>query len=278
MQIETVEQAVEYLRSLDSIIIPTQYTYFHHNTAYQAEAIQNKERIKKAWTRLPIDGFIIGKEMSFVERTDRIKEALEYGGRNKASLTYARPANSKGFSIRVIMPKLHLSDEDKTRLNITPESYRKLFEEYRGLGDGRHPKLRRNEKILMFACSTIDEVSQSPADILYGVREQDIVMYARYVQEALAKQATYGECVIPEPVRVVGASYYTWDDNYQFERETYAIPKEKSFNRYFRKPVIGPTGDVVLYELSEFEKEYMDELRKTYTATEEAVSTDQKNK
>ena len=76
-------------------------------------------------------------------------------------------------------------------------------------------------------------------------------------------------CFIPEPVQEDGRSSYDWDRNYQFERETYAIPKEPNFRRYERKGVLGPSNEVVLYELSEFEKEYMDELMKTYTTTED---------
>lgn len=269
MAIETLEEAINYLRGLDAIIIPTQYTYFHHSTSYQAEAIQMKEFLKKSWTRMPIDEFTIKREMSFVERTERIREALEYGSRKRANLIYSKPKNSKEFSIRVIMPKLRLSDEDKEKLGITPERFKRLAYEYRGLGDGRHAKLGHGEHIIMFACSQIDEVSEEKADILYGIREQDLIPYAKTVMAALEIKPQYDGCFIPEPVQEDGRSSYDWDRNYQFERETYAIPKEPNFRRYERKGVLGPSNEVVLYELSEFEKEYMDELMKTYTTTED---------
>lgn len=273
MNFETIEEALEYLKSLDQIIMPTQFTYFNHCTSFQAEAIQKNSLIKKSWTQIPVDGFVVKREMSFTERTQRIEEALEYGGKERANLAYAAPKNAKNFIIRVIMPKKNLSLEDRRKLKIEGEEELLLQKEYMGLGDMRHPKLKHNEHILMFACSMQDEVSGTNVDILYGIREQDVIRYANCVREALSIKTNYGPCIIPTTNKVDGQCYYEWDHNYQFEYEIYSIPKEKNFNRYLRRGVIGPSGEIVLYQASEFEQEYINELKKSYTnSTVESVS------
>jgi len=269
MNFKTMEEALNYLRGLETIIMPSQFTYFNHCTSYQAENIKASSLIKKAWTSLPIEDFVIGREMSFSERTQRIHEALGYGGREKANLRYAMPTGAKPFIIRVVIPKRNLNVEEKRKLEIDDEYNRLLQQEYMGLGDGRHPKLRNKEHIMMFASSTIDEVSGQRIDILYGVREQDVIRYANAVKEALSIRSSYDECVIPTPIPVPGQCYYEWDRDYKFERETYSIPRDKTFSRYIRKGVVGPSGEIELYQLSDFEQEYLDELRKNYTNSED---------
>ena len=248
--------------------MPPQFTYFNHCTSFQAEALQKNKLVQKSWTQMPIDGFVIKREMSFTERNQRIEEALGYGGKEKASIKYAMPNGAKAFIIRVIMPKKNLSPEDKAKIGIDEIYNRTLQQEYMGLGDARHPKLRHGEHILMFASSTFDEVSGQKIDILYGIRSQDIIRYANAVKEVLSIQKKYDECVIPTPVRVPGNAYYEWEHNYKFNRETYSIPRSKNFNRYIRKSVLGPSGEVVLYQVSEFEQEYLNELKKNYTNSE----------
>ena len=272
MEFKTVTEALQYLQSIDQIIMPPQFTYFNHCTSFQAEALQKNKLFQKSWTQIPIDGFVIKKEMSFTERNQRIDEALGYGGKEKAGIQYAMPNGAKAFIIRVIMPKKNLSPEDKEKIGIDEVYNRTLQQEYMGLGDGRHPKLRHGEHILMFASSTIDEVSGQKIDILYGVREQDVIRYATAVKEALSIQNSYEECVIPTPERVPGAAYYEWDRDYKFNRETYSISRNKDFNRYIRKGIIGPSGEVVLYQVSKFEEEYLAELRKNYTNSESDCS------
>ena len=271
MSFNSSDEALKYLQQLDAIIMPPQFTYFNHCTSFQAEALQKNSLFKKSWTQMPIDGFIINREMSFKERNARIDEALGYGSRERASLSYTLPKGAKRFMIRVIMPKRNLSIEDQEKLQIDSEYSRLLQQEYMGLGDGRHPKLRSKEHILMFASSTVDEVSGETIDILYGVREQDIIRYAESVRESLKVQSSYGECIIPTPTQVEGQAYYEWDHNYQFDRETYSIPRDKNFNRYIRKGVLGPSGEIVLYQVSEFEQEYLNELKKIYTNSEDPV-------
>lgn len=269
MRFKTVEEALQYLQELDTIIMPPQFTYFNHCTSFQAEALQRNVLLKKSWTQIPLDGFFIKREMSFTERIERINEALGYGGKEHASLNYAMPNGSKAFIIRIIMPKRHLTPEDKAKLNIDENYNRLLQQEYMGLGDMRHPKLRNQEHILMFASSTIDEVSGKQIDILYGIREQDVIRYANAVKEALSIQPTYDECVIPTPKPVLGHAYYEWDHDYKFNHETYSIPRDKTFSRYVRKGIVGPSGEIVLYQLSDFEQEYLNELKENYTNSED---------
>ena len=265
MEFKTVEEALKYLCDLDKIIMPPQFTYFNHCTSFQAEALQRNMVLKKSWTQMPIDGFVVRREMSFKERNQRIEEALEYGGKERASTTYGVPIGSKPFIIRVIMPKNNLSKEEQDKLGFDEEYVRLLKQEYMGLGDMRHPKLRSGEHILMFASSTVDEVSGEKIDILYGIREQDIIRYANTVREVLSIQDTFLEIDIPTPKKVRNEAYYEWDHNYRFNRETYYIPRDKTFDRYIRKGVLGPSGEVVLYQVSPFEQEYLDELKESYT-------------
>ena len=265
MELKTLEDALNYLYSLDKIIMPPQFTYFNHCTSFQAEALQRNMVLKKSWTQIPIDGFVVRKEMSFTERNQRIETALGYGGKERASTTYGVPRGAKAFIIRVIMPKKDLRKEDQDKLGFDEEYIRVLKQEYMGLGDMRHPKLRNGEHILMFASSTVDEVSGETIDILYGIREQDIIRYANTVREVLSVQDTFLECDIPTPKKVSGQAYYEWDHNYRFNRETYYIPRDKTFDRYIRKGVLGPSGEVVLYQVSPFEQEYLDGLKESYT-------------
>ena len=248
MEFKNAKEALEYLRSLNTIVMPVQFTYFNHCTSFQAEAIQATQVLKKSWTQIPTEDFVIRREMSFVERTERIEEALDYGRVDEAAICYAMPKGAKPFIIRVIMPKKHLSIDDRRKLDIDEVYYQKLWKEYLGLRGGRHPRLGHGEHIFMFASSTKDEVSGQSVDILYGVREQDIIRYANAVREALIIQHTYLECIIPSPTRVSGQAYYEWDHNYQFERETYVIPRDKDFGRYERKDV----GDNCSYQFSDF--------------------------
>lgn len=267
MELKDITQALEYLKNLDVIIMPTEFTYFNHCASFELPAIQANQPIKKSWTELPLQGFDIKREMSFVERNDRVRESLEYGGVHKASISYAMPLSAKPFIIRVIMPKRFLSEEDKNRLGIDLEYAKKLEREYMGLGDGRHPKLGSRERIYMFASSTKDEVSGKDVDILYGVREQDILRYANSVKRALERNPKYPEAIMPVAHQVPGEAFYEWDFDYKFDADIYAIPKAKDFSRYLNKYVIDSKGEKTLVEPSDFEQEYMRELIRTHTNT-----------
>ena len=53
---------LEYLRKLDRIIIPEEFTYFVHNTQFG----KNEKKTDRMWEKIPTDSFTINKEMSFV--------------------------------------------------------------------------------------------------------------------------------------------------------------------------------------------------------------------
>ena len=129
MELKTLEDALNYLYSLDKIIMPPQFTYFNHCTSFQAEALQRNMVLKKSWTQIPIDGFVVRKEMSFTERNQRIETALGYGGKERASTTYGVPRGAKAFIIRVIMPKKDLRKEDQDKLGFDEEYIRVLKQE-----------------------------------------------------------------------------------------------------------------------------------------------------
>ncbi len=243
--------ALNYLKSLDTIIIPIDYTYFHHNTSY-VPINEKTSYNRKSWNEIPINGFVIKSEMSFEERDQRIKEALDYGSVNYASTVYAMPKGAMPFSIRVIIPKLD------NKLGLSDEYQKQLLREYRGLGDMRHSKLGNGEKIYMFACSRKDEVSGKNIDILYGVRSQDIIMYASKVYEELSKNLNYPEPIMPKAYKVSGQSYYEKDTDYEFNHHTYSLPKDMNFNRYLNTSIVGSN----MYMFSDFDQEYYESQRK----------------
>jgi hypothetical protein len=128
------KQDLDYIRNLDKIVIPKEYTYWCHSTMYKPINDCLTTADKRCWNDIPTDKFITKKEMSFVTRTQRINSSLDYG--NQPALTYANTSNSLPFQIRVLQPKhkyiLSLYEDEKIQK-------RHFFEE-RGLGDGRHPK------------------------------------------------------------------------------------------------------------------------------------------
>lgn len=175
---------LEYLRLLDKVVIPEEFTYFVHNTLQG----KNKESYDRMWEEMPTDSFTVKREMSFVERDSRVREALDYGGVIRAANSYRVSPNGRAFQIRVLMPKQRLTKEQEEELKITPEEKKLLDMEYRGLGDNRHPKLKNGEKVYIFASSKQDEISGQNIDILYGIREQDIERYARAVHKTLKRE------------------------------------------------------------------------------------------
>lgn len=244
---QTIEEALAYLQSIDRIVFPTQFTYFNHCACYTPPTIASSNT--KAWRDLPIPGFTIKKEMSFNERDKRISDALDYGSVTNAGIKYASAPDSIPFIIRVVIPKL------ENDLNLPEEYQRKLLREYRGLGDSRHAKLDQGEKIYTFASTKQDEVSGKAIDIFYGVREQDLILYANIVYEELQKQPVYAPPVMPTAKKVPGTSYYEKQTDYEFNHRTYSLLKSKDFNRYYRMKLIGPAGDIQGEMESPFEKE-----------------------
>ena len=259
MEIKTIEDAKNYLSAINDVIIPKEYTYFLHCTAFELPEEAAKSKYNKSWTELPLNNFRVRWEMSFVERKDRVNSALQYGGLHKAMTSYAKAPNSKPFQIRVIMPKFILSDEEKIKLDITPDEAKILYKAHTG-GDGRHPKLFHDEVIEIFATSIIDEVTETQQDIFYGVRQQDLVRYAQLVSEELELQKEIPREQIPTNME----EYYVWNDS------TFSLPKNKNNYRYQKKYISDKEDNIQLLEYSDFEQDYLNELAYNQETTKTA--------
>jgi hypothetical protein len=249
MKFNTIEEAKNYLSSLDRVIVPKEYTYFLHCAAFELpeEAIKNK--YSRSWTELPNNSFTVKREMSFVERKNRVVAALQYGGLEKANTSYAKSPDSKPFQIRVVISRTRLTDEEKEKLGLSSEAVNLLEREHMGLGDMRHTKLIHGEVIEIFATSIIDEVTKTKEDIFYGVRSQDLIRYAELVSEELELQNN-----IPLEILPNRETMYNWPDT------TFSLPKSPNEYRYKRKYVSDGKGTIQLFQYSEFETEYLNEL------------------
>lgn len=168
---------LKYLRSLDRIIIPSEFTYWCHSTMYKPASDCVTLSDKRCWNEIPTDNFTIKREMSFVSRTQRLDSALDYGGR--PSTTYANTAGSLPFQIRVLQPKHDFVKE----LYEKEEDVRRHYFCERGLGDGRHPKLPGKTDVYVINFATKDDVSDSLIDIVYCVTAEDISIVADLVRK-----------------------------------------------------------------------------------------------
>ena len=241
-----MQDRLEMLRNIDSIIIPSEFTYFHHSTTYIPLDIKNKltnGKYMRNWSTLPTEEFTVKREMSFVERDNRIRSTLEYRQPlSDTRLTYNLPDFSKPFCIRVVMPKI---EKIRKKEIITTDEYRKEMELiYRGYGDGRHPKLRNGEKIYIIGTTTTDEVSGKTIDIFYGVRECDIDLYFECVVKAITEGYT----------TETNANLDTldeWGRPINYYPTNYAIRKANNMERY--------TGEHSLFE-QELLEDYKDDL------------------
>ena len=254
---------LEYLRKLDRIVIPEEFTYWVHNTLYGI----NESRFDRMWETLPTNYFVVRREMSFVERDDRVKEAFDYGGVEKASNSYTVNKKGKNFQIRVIMPKRSLTPKKRQELGISDEENNLNELEYRGLGDFRHPKLKNTEKIYIFGSSETDEISGQKIDILYGIREQDIERYAKLVQRSLTElKEKPNSGMFTLPSQTLDYKYGDGEEKrsaakagYQNAvKATYSL-KKGNMSRYMRKPLKGLDGYINAEMMSDFENEYYHE-------------------
>ena len=230
---------LQYLKSLDKIVLPMEFTYFNHCTFYLPDEIKQKmvnQKFIKGWTSIPIDGFTIGKEMSFQERTLRVRHCLDYGKPlSQTSIFYAKIDYTIPFMIRVIMPKKSII----THENFEQPYMKELYKIYSGLGDGRHEKLPSKTKLLTFASSQVDEISGKKVDIIYCVREIDLDWYASLVRETITHRAPE-ELVVPDQLdRRMGLDFLDRD---------LLLERDPDFNRYVRTNA----------SISELEQEYYD--------------------
>ena len=168
---------LKYLRSLDRIIIPKEFTYWCHSTMYKPASDCVTTSDKRCWNEIPTDNFTMRREMSFVTRTQRVNTALDYG--NKPATTYANTADSFPFQIRVLQPKHEFVKE----LYPSEEDVRRHYFCERGLGDGRHPKLPSKTEVYIISFAQTDDVSDGEIDIVYGVTKEDISIIADLVRK-----------------------------------------------------------------------------------------------
>ncbi len=181
----TTEQIadLEYLRSLDQIIIPAEFTYWCHNTMYKPlEDQQGSLEQRRCWSSIPTSQFTVKGEMSFLGRVQRINHALDYN--DKPATSYANAQNSFPFQIRVLQPKM------KYISTVYPDKVKqsKQFYAERGLGDGRHPKLPHKTEVYVIGFSTVDEYSGDKIDIVYGVTADDISIIANKIKSVLSSE------------------------------------------------------------------------------------------
>lgn len=236
-------EKIKFLRDMDSIIIPSAFTYFQHSTSYIPQELKEKSargKYIRNWTTLPNDEFSIKDEMSFVERDERIRQTLGY--RNPLTRTpiiYNLHDYSKPFCIRVLMPKLESVMNGVLPLNEDYKAeYRRL---YYGYGDGRHPKLKNGERIIIIGNSIKDEISGKNIDIFYGVREIDLDIYYDEVVKTLKNGYT-------KDFSVNLSSKDELERYINFFPQSYSIPKDSNPSRY-----VG--------QHSEFEKELYEDYR-----------------
>lgn len=247
------KEKIKFLRDLDSIIMPSLFTYFHHSTSYIPQELKKKAvngKYMRNWTSIPTEEFTITKKMSFVERDDRIKETLDYRKPlSSTSIMYTLVDYSKPFCIRVIMPKLDSVMKDK--LPLSDEYKREYSQLYYGYGDGRHPKLKEGERIIIIGNSITDEVSGKFVDIFYGIRECDLDMYYNAVIETLRTGYTEDSTVNLSTLDRFGRST-------NFYPQSYSIPKDSNPNRYIGTP-------------SEFEEELYEDYKDALEGNDDSL-------
>ena len=180
---KTEESALHFLRNCNNIIIPSMFTYWCHSSRYSLTGTS----AKKVWSELPSDVIEVKGELSLLTRRQRFEYALERHSLKEAPTSYTilDGENLRGFQLKVVMPKMRLTDEEKASFNKDDSYFNKLNYAYRGLGDGRHPKLPGKTKIYIFGYMKNDEMSGTPIDTVFGVREEDLIYYANAVSREI---------------------------------------------------------------------------------------------
>lgn len=244
-----MQEKINFLRNLDGIIIPYDFTYLHHSTSYIPKDLKNRTVNKgniKNWTILPYNEFVIRKEMSFVTRDNRIEEVItQKKPLTTANIIYNLPDYSKPFCIRIIIPKINAVIENK--ISVSNEYKKELQKIYNGYGENRYPKLKGGEKIILIGSSTKDEISGKTIDIFYAIREFDIDLYIKSIAETIKSGYI-------ENSEVNLQIFDKYGKNIDFYPYSYSIEKNKTEERYIGVP-------------SEFEQElyndYKDEIEKS---------------
>lgn len=180
---QTEESALQYLRQCDLIIIPSLYTYWCHCSLYSPSG----QNVGKLWNSLPIDVVEVRHEMSFKTREQRFEQTIIHQDLKCAPTDYAIDTTQtlKNFQLKVVIPKPMLTENEKRLLDKDEQYFSDYNYAYRGLGDGRHPKLPNKTKIYIFGYTQNDEMSGKPIDTVWGVREKDLLNYANSVRREL---------------------------------------------------------------------------------------------
>jgi len=187
------QEALEYLMQCRKIIVPSKFTYWCHSSQLQSNpnATQNP-KLSKLWSELPTNGFTVRNEMSFLSRKDRLEYARRYQSLSSVPTSYTEVAGQEGFQIKVMMPRMNLTKEDFQSLGKDNEYQKNLSYQYRGLGDGRHPKLPNKSEVHMFGFMDHDEMSGKPIKTMIGVRGEDLIAYATEVKKELREKSKTG--------------------------------------------------------------------------------------
>lgn len=229
---------LKYLRNLDRIIIPSQFTYWCHSTMYKPKADCKTTSDKRCWNEIPTEKFTIKGEMSFVDRIQRINSALDFG--TQPTITYANTAHSVPFQIRILQPKhafiksLYTNEIDQKR--------HYFFE--RGLGDGRHPKLPGNTEIYIINFSEKDDVSDTKIDIVYGVTKEDISLIADLIRRIFKEN----DISYNTNIKII--------DNKAYEDNVPTIlEKSKNRSRFFDSK-LKTIGEIYLFKEAGYKEDY----------------------
>lgn len=160
--------SLNYLKNLDNVMLPSSFTYLNLDLYYQNKSIKERDKTD-AITDIPTKKITFDKLTSFTERKSRINSFI----RDDKSLDIDIPENAKPLIIRVLIPRVSLSDSERKKLSIDKEYQKNLDDIYSGYGDRNHPKLC-NTSAYIFASTYQDEVTKKDIDILYAVRAEDV--------------------------------------------------------------------------------------------------------
>lgn len=175
------KEQLRFLRNLDKIIIPRNWTYWNHDTTYKPAEDKDPKKLSdnRCWDNIPTDSFIINREMSFASKIQRINQGLDYHGDPK--IGYCNDANALPFEIRVLQPK----EEKLPDIFNDEQECKTRGRWWCGLDDGRHPKLPGGEEVCVFASTQFDEASGEKVDIVYCVLARDLELVTKDIKKEL---------------------------------------------------------------------------------------------
>ena len=242
---EKEKDDLKFLRGLDRIIIPKEFTYWCHSTMYKPLEDCKTFSDKRCWNEIPTNSFTIKREMSFVDRIGRINSALDYG--NLPAVTYANTANSLPFQIRVLQPK----HKYVPVLYKDPAAQEQQYWAERGLGDGRHPKLPNKTELYVFSFAQKDDVSDQAIDIIYCISKRDISIIADLVRTIIKE----GSTSYNRNINII--------DNRAFENNVpTVISRSTNQSRFFDMKIVDKEGNPQLIKKAGYKEDYNKLIKK----------------